>query len=197
MSYLRDLDRWFIAEVLPHEAAYLAQARRFCGNADDAADLVQDAYAKLFALENWRDLANPRAYALAMIRNLAIQKLRRARVIDFRQMANLDAVDLSDDAPNAQRQTIDRDQLRRLLKAVERLPERCRQIVVMRRFDEKTPHEIARELGLSLSTLEKRLARGMHLLMQAMDAEARAPKAEKVTRSQAVAARRARGEQDR
>ena len=190
MSYLRDLDRWFIEEVLPHEAAFLAQARRFCGNADDAADLVQDAYAKLFALANWRELANPRAYTLAMIRNLAIQKLRRARVVDFRQVANLDAVDFSDDTPNAQRQAIDREQLRRLLKAVERLPERCRQIVVMRRFDEKTPREIARELGLSLSTLEKRLARGMHLLMKAMETEARTPEASKTQRPEAATARR-------
>ncbi len=174
MSYLRDLDRWFIEEVLPHEGTYLAHARRLCGNADDAADLVQDAYAKLFGLENWSGLASPKAYALTMIRNLAIQKLRRARVVSIRQIAGLDAGDLADEAPNAQRQTIDREQLRRLLKAVERLPDRCRQIVIMRRFEDKPPQEIARQLGLSLSTVEKRLARGMFLLSQAMDADVRA-----------------------
>jgi RNA polymerase sigma-70 factor (ECF subfamily) len=174
MSYLRDLDRWFIEEVLPHEPVYLAHARRFCGDAD-AADLVQDAYAKLFALETWRGLASPKAYTLTMIRNLAIQKLRRARVVSIRQIAGLDAGDLADEAPDAQRQTIDREQLRRLLKAVERLPDRCRQIVIMRRFEDKLPQEIARQLGLSISTLEKRLARGMFLLMQAMEAEAKAP----------------------
>uniref|UniRef100_B0SVP0 RNA polymerase, sigma-24 subunit, ECF subfamily n=1 Tax=Caulobacter sp. (strain K31) TaxID=366602 RepID=B0SVP0_CAUSK len=174
MSYLRDLDRWFIEEVLPHEPVYLAHARRFCGNADDAADLVQDAYAKLFGLETWRGLVSPKAYTLTMIRNLAIQRLRRARVVSIRQIAGLDAGELADEAPNAQRQTIDREQLRRLLKAVERLPDRCRQIVIMRRFEDKPPQEIARQLGLSLSTLEKRLARGMFLLSQAMEADVRA-----------------------
>lgn len=194
MSYLRDLDRWFIAEVLPHESVYLAHARRLCGNAEDAADLVQDAYTKLFGLAGWRDLASPKAYTLTMVRNLAIQKMRRARVISIRQIAGLDAANLADEAPNAQCQTIDREQLRRLLKAVERLPDRCRQIVVMRRFEERSPQDIARRLGLSLSTLEKRLARGMFLLSQAMDADARATVEPPSAASEKKSARRAGGE---
>ena len=194
MSYLRDLDRWFIEEVLPHEPVLLAHARRFCVNAEDAADLVQDVYAKLFGLETWRGLSNPRAYALTMVRNLAIQRLRRARVVNIRQMAGLDAADLTDDTPDAQHQTIDREQLRRLLKAVERLPDRCRQIVIMRRFEEKSPQEIARVLGLSLSTLEKRLARGMFLLAQAMEAEARAPSDPPLARPARSAGRRKSGD---
>lgn len=194
MSYLRDQDRWFIEEVLPHEPAYLAHARRLCGDADDAADLVQDAYAKLFGLETWRDLASPKAYTLAMIRNLAIQKMRRARVVSIRQIAGLDAADLADETPNAQSQTIAREQLRRLLKAVERLPDRCRQVVVMRRFEELSPQEIARRLGLSLSTLEKRLARGMFLLSQAMDAEARSTVGPPAAASKSGPRRRTNGE---
>ncbi|RRN65148.1 RNA polymerase sigma factor [Caulobacter sp. 602-1] len=194
MSYLRDQDRWFIEEVLPHEPAYLAHARRLCGDADDAADLVQDAYAKLFGLETWRDLASPKAYTLAMIRNLAIQKMRRARVVSIRQIAGLDAADLADETPNAQSQTIAREQLRRLLKAVERLPDRCRQVVVMRRFEELSPQEIARRLGLSLSTLEKRLARGMFLLSQAMDADARSTVGAPAAASKSGPRRRTNGE---
>ena len=194
MSYLRDLDRWFIEQVLPHEPVFLAHARRFCVNADDAADLVQDVYAKLFGQETWRGLANPRAYALTMIRNLAIQRLRRARVVSIRQMAGLDAADLTDETPDAHHQTIDREQLRRLLKAVERLPDSCRQIVIMRRFEERSPQEIARTLGLSLSTLEKRLARGMHLLVQAMDAEIQASAMVPPLRPARKGNRRARGD---
>lgn len=194
MSYLRDIDRWFIEDVLPHERVFLAHARRFCVNAEDAADLVQDVYAKLFGLEAWRGLSNPRAYALTMIRNMAIQRLRRARVVNIRQMAGLDAADLTDETPDAQHQTIDREQLRRLLKAVERLPDRCRQIVIMRRFDEKSPQEIARILGLSLSTLEKRLARGMHLLALAMAAEVSAPADPPSARPATTAGRRSSGD---
>jgi len=171
MAFLRDIDRWFIEEILPHEPIFLARAHRFTANREDAADLVQDTYVKLYGLDTWRTLADPRAYTLTMVRNLAIQRLRHARVVDIRHVARLDALELSDDAPDAQREVIGREQLRRLLKAVDRLPERCRQMIILRRFEERTPMEISRLLGLSLSTLEKRLSRGMRLLVEAMDAE--------------------------
>lgn len=169
MSYLREIDRWFIGEVLPHEAAYRARARRFCATAEDADDLVQEAYARLFALDAWRELANPRAYTLSIVQNLAVQRLRHAKVVDIRQVANLEVLEPLDEDPGVQRAVIARDQLRRLLQAVERLPAPCREAVVMRRFHELPPAEIARRLGLSLSTLEKRLARGLYLLTQALD----------------------------
>lgn len=171
MAFLRDIDRWFIEEILPHEPIFLARAHRFTANREDAADLVQDTYVKLYGLDTWRTLDDPRAYTLTMVRNLAIQRLRHARVVDIRHVARLDALELSDDAPDAQREVIGREQLRRLLKAVDRLPERCRQMIILRRFEERTPMEISRLLGLSLSTLEKRLSRGMRLLVEAMDAE--------------------------
>jgi RNA polymerase sigma factor (sigma-70 family) len=168
VSYLREIDRWFIAEVLPHEPAYLGRARRLCVDRSEAADLVQEAYVRLLRLEAWRGLTSPRAYTLQTIRNLAVERLRRARIVEFRQIAGLEALAFSDDAPDALTTVIARDQLDRLLAAVEALPPACREIVVLRRFEELAPREIAQRLGLSLSTLEKRLARGLTLLARAM-----------------------------
>ncbi|OHB40757.1 MAG: hypothetical protein A2882_11465 [Phenylobacterium sp. RIFCSPHIGHO2_01_FULL_70_10] len=50
---LREVDLWFIDRVLPHEQRYLALARRFSANGEEAADLVQDVYARLMASEGW------------------------------------------------------------------------------------------------------------------------------------------------
>lgn len=175
MRYLRPVDTWFINHVLPHEAVYVAVARRLCGNADDAQDLLHDAYAQLLLQKDWETIQNPRRYVLRMLHNLAVQRMRRARVIDFRQLSELSGFDPADDAPDGFHIVDSRDQLRRLMRALDSLPARCREVVLLRRFEELAPRDIARRLGLSLSTMEKRLARGLALLAHAMEGSIKAP----------------------
>jgi RNA polymerase sigma factor (sigma-70 family) len=169
MVATRPQDRWLIDEVLPHERRYLAAARRFTRGSEEAADLVQEALVRLVALDGWAAIADPRAYVLRSIHNIALERIRRAKVVDFQQLTEMDTLDLSDDAPDAFRVVAGRDQMARLGKAIELLPERCRTVFVRRRFRDQPPGEIARDLGISLSTLEKRLARALYLLTRALE----------------------------
>lgn len=171
MSALREIDRWFIDEVLPHEGRYLALARRLSENREQAADLVHDAYARLFCGEEWRTIDHPAAYVLRMVRNLAIQRMRRAQVVRITAVAHLDEHGEADSAPDPLDQAASGQMLRRLLHAVRDLPARCRQVLILRRFHELPPREVAARLGLSLSTMEKRLARALVLLSQALERE--------------------------
>jgi RNA polymerase sigma-70 factor (ECF subfamily) len=104
-----------------------------------------------------------------MLRNLAIERIRRAKIVDFRQFVDADHLNLPDDAPDPQRIVEDREALSDFRQALDRLPERCRDVFVRRRIEEQAPREIAAELGLSLSTLEKRLARAIELLTRALE----------------------------
>lgn len=169
MVATRPQDRWLIDEVLPHERRYLAAARRFTRGSEEAADLVQEALVRLVALDGWAAIADPRAYVLRSIHNIAMERIRRAKVVDFQQLTEMDTLDLRDDAPDAFRVVAGRDQMARLGKAIELLPERCRTVFVRRRFRDQSPGEIARDLGISLSTLEKRLARALYLLTRALE----------------------------
>lgn len=172
MPLLRDIDRWFIDEVLPHEARYLALARRLTGSRDQAADLVHDAYARLFRDDAWRSIDHPPAYVLRMVRNLGVQRLRRSKIVSFASVANIEELENAELAPDPFDRMVARHELRRLLNAIRELPARCRDVMVLRRFEELPPREVATRLGLSLSTMEKRLARGLYLLTKAMQAEA-------------------------
>jgi len=170
---LRDVDRWFIDEILPHEHRFLAAARRFCAagaGGDEAADLVHDVYARVLAGEGWRMIDEPRAYVLIMIRNLGIQRLRRARIVNIENLFAADSQGPASVEPDAFDQTAGRQRLRRALDALLALPPRCREVVEMRRLHDLPTREIAKRLGLSLSTVEKRLARGMVLMNRAMEA---------------------------
>ena len=170
-SHLRPIDLWFIAQVLPHEAHFLAAARRLTGDPEVARDLVQEAFARLFTVDGWSAITAPRGYVMRMIRNMAIERLRRARIVRFEQLTAIEAFDVADDAPSAFRVRAARDEMRRVEAAVLTLPERCRDVVTLRRFEDHAPRDIARQLGVSLSTLEKRLARGLHLLALALRPE--------------------------
>jgi len=165
---IRPIDRWFIEEVLPCEGRLLVAAQRLCRDPEDARDLVQDVLARMLTIEGWSAIASPQGYMLRILRNMAIERMRRARIVDFRQLSESDHLDLADDAPDQQRIAEDREALADVQQALAALPERCREVFVRRRIDEQSPRAIAQDLGLSLSTLEKRLARAIHLLTHAM-----------------------------
>lgn len=157
MTWLRDIDRWLIEAVLPHRAELKKHAARVVG-ADDADDLVQDALARLLSYANWREIANPRAFCLTIVRNLAIEKLRRARVVRLDAMA---ALDLADDAPDAFRRTAARIEVERLLAWIDELPPQCARVIRMRKIEGLPPRDIAVCLGITVSTVETHLAKGL------------------------------------
>jgi RNA polymerase sigma factor (sigma-70 family) len=169
MTGLRPRDRWLIDHVLPHEQRYLAVARRITRGSEQAADLVQEALVRLMTIDGWAAISDPRAYVIRSIHNIAMEQVRRAKIVEFQQLAEIDTVDLSDDAPDAFRVAAGHDQVARLHKALALLPERCRTVFVRRRFRDQSPREIADDLGISLSTFEKRLARAMYLLARAVE----------------------------
>lgn len=169
MSVVRPIDRWFIDEVLPFERDLLDAAGRWCDGGDEARDLAQEVLVRMLATEGWQAITNTRSYMLRMMRNLAIDRLRRAKVVEFRHLLDRDDFDVMDDAPDQHRIAEDRQALADFAQAVSALPERCRVVFERCRVEGQSPKQIAAELGLSLSTLEKRLARAIFLVTQALE----------------------------
>ena len=164
MPIIRPIDRWFAEEIFPHEARFHAAARRICKTREEAEDLVQEALTRLFAINGWGELVNPPAYVLQMLRHIAIERMRRQRVVDFQQLLDTDHLALADEAPSPYRVAAGRDALRRVAEMVAALPERCRTVLVRRRVHGESASAIARDLGISQSTFEKRLGRAIQLL---------------------------------
>ncbi len=124
---------------------------------------------RLFTLERWATVTDPRNYVLRMLRNIAVERMRRARIVAFEQLSTFDQFDPADDAPDAFRVAAARDQVRRMLAVLEKMPAHCRDILIERRLDDRTPTEMARTSGISVSTLEKRLSRAIYLLNRGME----------------------------
>ena len=164
MAWLREIDKWFAEAVLPSAPVYRAYARKLTGDAVEAEDLVQEAYAKVLGVPDWRRLEQPERFVLTIIRNLAFERFRRAKVVGIRQIGVLEMESLPDPAPDAHAVTSAREELLRVLEAVDRLPEQCRRVVTLRKMAGLSPGQIAVRLNLSISTVEKHLAKGLMLL---------------------------------
>ena len=57
-----------------------------------------------------------------------------------------------------------RQELKRLTDAFDRLPDRCREVVWLRRVEELPQKEVAARLGIGEKTVEKQVAKGMRLI---------------------------------
>ncbi|NWM30035.1 RNA polymerase sigma factor, partial [Escherichia coli] len=92
---------------------------------DEARDLLHEAYAQLLQLSAWEGIGNPAAYAVRIIRNCALQRMRRARIVPMRQFAALEELDFPDPAPDSFAVAAGREELRRMMAALGTLPPAC------------------------------------------------------------------------
>lgn len=155
-----------MADVLPHAGAYRAKAAHFCG-CDDADDLVQEAYARVLNTPDYRAIVTPRAFVLAIIHNLALERLRRANVVRIDLLASLEALDVADPAPDAFAVAAGRSDMQQLLQLIDGLPPQCARVIRMRKVQGMAPAAIAEALSLSVSTVEKHIAKGLALVTKA------------------------------
>lgn len=167
MPVIRPIDAWFVEEVLPHEARLRSFARKLTGSADEAEDLLQEAFARLFSVQGWAAIENPPAYLARSLRHIAIERMRRRRVVDMRQLIEAEHLPLVDERPDQHRVAAGRESLRKVSDFLAHLPERTRTVFVRRRIEGESSKAIAADLGISISTFEKRLARAIELLMRA------------------------------
>lgn len=109
----------------------------------EALDAVQDLYVKLWKMRDSLDLVrNPAAYGALLVRNLCIDRIRRARPSE----------PLEDDLPGKpppDEALILRETLGTLLRAMEALPESQRKLLKMHLLQGYSYEEIAAATGLS------------------------------------------------
>jgi RNA polymerase sigma factor (sigma-70 family) len=161
-----ELDRWFVAEILPHEAALIRYLRRIWSNPRDLLDLRQDIYVKLYEAAATRRPHAPKAFLFTIARNLMTDRIRHGRIISIDYTQDLDELNVIVDELSPERRIGGRQDLKRLIDALDGLPERSRQAIWLRRIEGLTQRQAAEQLGLLEKTLAGYLSRGLRELAQ-------------------------------
>jgi RNA polymerase sigma-70 factor, ECF subfamily len=138
-------------------------AYKFVGRHDQAEDLTQDVFIKLFrSLNTFDRRANFQTWLVSVSRNLCIDHYRSARKEREAINRDVDPNELTPIAPgpNAHAQLEHNDRVTLLRAALEALPPTLRSAVMLRDIQEHTYQEIATELRLPEGTVKSRINRG-------------------------------------
>jgi RNA polymerase sigma-70 factor (ECF subfamily) len=156
-----ELSRWFAAELQPHEPALRAWLRSQFPHLPDSDDLVQEAYARVLRARERGEVRTPRALLFTTARNLAIDWARRNRLVAFEPITESDAPRVYDEGRGVAESAAHRQELEILTHAIQALPDRCRQVLTLRKIYGLSQKEIAAQLGISEHTVEVQVANGM------------------------------------
>jgi len=152
---------WFLNQIFRHRAALHRYLRRFTSGAEDIEDLVQETYVRVYALPDYHAVDSSKALLFRIAHNLAVERARRQKsqatdtVADFEQLNVYTSEAPPDEQVDARRR------FESFCAAVDRLPPLCRRVFVLRKVYKLSHTEISEVLGVSHSTIEKHVAKGL------------------------------------
>lgn len=127
-------------------------ARKLTDDKEEAEDIVLETFRKCLAMhKNFETLPNIRAFLYITARNTCLNflKYRQRKTARNKEYVYLHTTD--DDI--IERMRIESEVLRKIYAAVNSLPSRCREIFILTYFKGLPAGEIAKQLGISTSTV--------------------------------------------
>jgi len=156
-----DQARWFAEEVQPHESALRAYLQARFPTLGDHDDIVQDTYTRLLSAKANGGVRYPKAFLFTAARNAAFDLFRRRGAKPTEAVTDLAELTVLEDRPGVGEQIDQSYELEVLADAVRALPDRCRQVMMLRYLDGLAYKEIALQLGISAETVKVHMAKGM------------------------------------
>jgi RNA polymerase sigma factor (sigma-70 family) len=152
-------------------AALLSFFRKRTHNASDPQDLVQQVFLRLARSRQQGEIHNPDAYIFQTAAN-TLRDHHRHLAVRNRYLAQVTTdADTSDLSP--ERIVLAKEDLARLVDGVRQLPERTRDILILRCFEGLKSAEIARLHRISTRAVEKHIAKALAALSIIIDREGR------------------------
>lgn len=138
--------REFKQRFMPHHKLLYRVAYHLTGNQQDAEDLLQDMYLKLWQKrDNLPNEATKETYLISMMRNLFVDQ-RRLKRLDTSELKNEDS---PPDERSMDHQIDAKDEAQQMVGLIQQLPERDARIIKMHLMEEHSYEEIEQDTGLS------------------------------------------------
>jgi RNA polymerase sigma factor (sigma-70 family) len=168
----RDGDASRLAELDRIASRYYSRVMRFLRrrspSAEDAADLTQDTFARLSALD-LQQIREPESFLFTAALNLLRDRARAAKARHVAMTVSVEDEQLVCPAPRPE-QVLDGEQrLRSLEAALSELTPKCRAVFVLFHFDGVPQRDIAERLRISVSMVEKYVRQALSHCQKRLD----------------------------
>lgn len=139
----------------------------------EVEDIVQDTYLRTHTVKNKEEIKAPQAYMVQIAKNLAYDHVKSAHYkncnsLDDEVLDYLENLEQEFNTDSPWQNVATEKELVRICSEVNKLPEKCRKVFIMKKIYGYSQKEIAEKEGISVSTIEKHIAHGTKTLFNSM-----------------------------
>jgi RNA polymerase sigma factor (sigma-70 family) len=158
---------WF-CQVLVHERDLRTYLGKSLSRPADVSDVIQETYARLLTMRPFQREAirTLRAFLFATARNVAMEHLRQRQLVSLDALPELgtpNSVVETSGEPLPDETVNDTQELNLLARVLASLPDKCREVLTLRKLHGLRQKEIAIRLGIAEHTVEKHITYGIRL----------------------------------
>jgi len=142
-------------------------SRRYVYEKEMAENIVQDVFLKIWQNRSKLDPSQMiHSYLFTSVKNESLKYLRH---LDVEKKSKERVLNLNDIEQTPDEQIDGKEIEIEVYKAIDELPDKCREIFRMNRFDKQKYAEIAVILGISIKTVETQMGRALKKLREKLN----------------------------
>ncbi len=155
------IDHWFQQEVRPHEQKLKSYLRGSFPAMRDVDDVVQESYLRIWKRQLRQPVQCAKNFLFRIAGNLAVDLLRREHRSLYEPITDQTAQSVMDERVSSSDFACSHQEIDLLLAAIEALPARCREVVILRKLHGLSQKEIAARLGITENTVQNQAMKGL------------------------------------
>lgn len=134
---------------------------RFCNTREEAEDLTQEAFLRVLEVGSKGNILYPQAYLYRTARNLSLNMLASKAHQLSSYIEDLADPNVIEEGVSLETQVGHEQRFELFCHAALDLPERCREVLILRKVYGLSQKQVAQRLDISVSTVEKHLAKAL------------------------------------